>query len=462
MLARTSKSPATTRFASVGVAPAAEELRVTIDGSDEAAVEMLTTADDGEAAEAADDGKPTETAEAAEAAPADVEATEGAGAAAAASPADDPLAAGAAEAPQDAGEAEAAEPEQQGGHVQLPAAEAAERHREAEGEGEEQQEEAGQQQAGRQRPALRAFLLKPETGRTHQLRVALKSLGAPVLGDEVRGGVHGSLWQQYGERRVGGLQVRRWCCQGGLAAELLGDFSSGCVFGGGPVRDCRMPPVVLSLAYSGRQGTLAACWHVARTIPHGHSSPPHCLPTWVPPPACSATPSRRRQPKWTAATCIAPRYASRCAAPPPCRWEPGGRTAEGGGKEGAAGPQARRVLRLHAASVHQCACVGTPLLPPAARTSPAQVVCAPTAGRHFTTDAFQAQFAAWFPPGAPMLLLLLLLLLLLCCDRACCNPETWVRRTGRHMPPITTFWWCLEGHRAGIRCDTAHVLSLLL
>ena len=33
------------------------------------------------------------------------------------------------------------------------------------------------------RPGLRAFLLRPETGRTHQLRVALKSLGAPVLGD---------------------------------------------------------------------------------------------------------------------------------------------------------------------------------------------------------------------------------------------------------------------------------------
>jgi tRNA pseudouridine32 synthase/23S rRNA pseudouridine746 synthase len=31
--------------------------------------------------------------------------------------------------------------------------------------------------------ALRAFLLKPHTGRTHQLRVALKCLGAPVLGD---------------------------------------------------------------------------------------------------------------------------------------------------------------------------------------------------------------------------------------------------------------------------------------
>ena len=31
--------------------------------------------------------------------------------------------------------------------------------------------------------ALRAFLLKPLTGRTHQLRVAMKSLGSPVLGD---------------------------------------------------------------------------------------------------------------------------------------------------------------------------------------------------------------------------------------------------------------------------------------
>lgn len=36
------------------------------------------------------------------------------------------------------------------------------------------------------RPGIRAFLVKPESGRTHQLRVALKSLGSPVLGDEVR------------------------------------------------------------------------------------------------------------------------------------------------------------------------------------------------------------------------------------------------------------------------------------
>ena len=33
------------------------------------------------------------------------------------------------------------------------------------------------------RPGLRLFVLKPMTGRTHQLRVAMKSLGAPVLGD---------------------------------------------------------------------------------------------------------------------------------------------------------------------------------------------------------------------------------------------------------------------------------------
>lgn len=33
------------------------------------------------------------------------------------------------------------------------------------------------------RPGLRLYVLKPLTGRTHQLRVAMKSLGAPILGD---------------------------------------------------------------------------------------------------------------------------------------------------------------------------------------------------------------------------------------------------------------------------------------
>jgi len=38
------------------------------------------------------------------------------------------------------------------------------------------------------RPSLRLMLLRPETGRTHQLRVALKSLGAPIFGDALYGG----------------------------------------------------------------------------------------------------------------------------------------------------------------------------------------------------------------------------------------------------------------------------------
>jgi len=35
------------------------------------------------------------------------------------------------------------------------------------------------------RPGLRLYVLKPLTGRTHQLRVAMKSLGAPILGDRL-------------------------------------------------------------------------------------------------------------------------------------------------------------------------------------------------------------------------------------------------------------------------------------
>jgi len=35
---------------------------------------------------------------------------------------------------------------------------------------------------------LRAFLLKPYSGKTHQLRVAMKSLSAPILGDELYSG----------------------------------------------------------------------------------------------------------------------------------------------------------------------------------------------------------------------------------------------------------------------------------
>ncbi|WP_434355690.1 TIGR01621 family pseudouridine synthase [Parasalinivibrio latis] len=36
--------------------------------------------------------------------------------------------------------------------------------------------------------AFRALLCKPHTGKTHQIRVAMKSVGAPLLGDELYGG----------------------------------------------------------------------------------------------------------------------------------------------------------------------------------------------------------------------------------------------------------------------------------
>jgi tRNA pseudouridine32 synthase/23S rRNA pseudouridine746 synthase len=34
-------------------------------------------------------------------------------------------------------------------------------------------------------PGLRLFLVKPLTGKTHQIRVALKSIGSPILGDDL-------------------------------------------------------------------------------------------------------------------------------------------------------------------------------------------------------------------------------------------------------------------------------------
>ncbi len=36
-------------------------------------------------------------------------------------------------------------------------------------------------------PGLRVYLVKPQSGKTHQIRVALKAIGAPILGDTLYG-----------------------------------------------------------------------------------------------------------------------------------------------------------------------------------------------------------------------------------------------------------------------------------
>ncbi|MGI0153672.1 TIGR01621 family pseudouridine synthase [Pseudidiomarina sp. WS423] len=50
------------------------------------------------------------------------------------------------------------------------------------------------------KPGYRYYVLKPSTGKTHQLRVALKSLGTPICGDQRYGGeaaqhLHLHAWQ---------------------------------------------------------------------------------------------------------------------------------------------------------------------------------------------------------------------------------------------------------------------------
>ncbi|OOF80628.1 TIGR01621 family pseudouridine synthase [Rodentibacter caecimuris] len=46
-------------------------------------------------------------------------------------------------------------------------------------------------------PNLRLFILKPQTGKTHQLRVAMKSLGSPILGDDLYGKNTGEIDRTY-------------------------------------------------------------------------------------------------------------------------------------------------------------------------------------------------------------------------------------------------------------------------
>ena len=54
---------------------------------------------------------------------------------------------------------------------------------------------------------LRAFVLKPTTGKTHQIRVAMKSLGSPVLGDERYASALEARLQQRGYLHAAALRL---------------------------------------------------------------------------------------------------------------------------------------------------------------------------------------------------------------------------------------------------------------
>lgn len=62
------------------------------------------------------------------------------------------------------------------------------------------------------KPGTRGFVIKPYSGQTHQIRVALKSIGAPILGDELYGGasadrLHLHAWQLHLPFSTGTISV---------------------------------------------------------------------------------------------------------------------------------------------------------------------------------------------------------------------------------------------------------------
>ena len=62
------------------------------------------------------------------------------------------------------------------------------------------------------KPGTRGFVVKPYSGQTHQIRVALKSVGAPILGDELYGGasadrLHLHAWQLHLPFSTGTISV---------------------------------------------------------------------------------------------------------------------------------------------------------------------------------------------------------------------------------------------------------------
>ncbi|WP_199911589.1 TIGR01621 family pseudouridine synthase [Dongshaea marina] len=60
---------------------------------------------------------------------------------------------------------------------------------------------------------MRAFLLRPQTGKTHQIRVALKSLGSPILGDSLYSGSSGDRCYLHAWALAFTLNGRDYCYQ---------------------------------------------------------------------------------------------------------------------------------------------------------------------------------------------------------------------------------------------------------
>lgn len=58
---------------------------------------------------------------------------------------------------------------------------------------------------------LRLFVLRPHTGKTHQLRVAMKSVGAPILGDERYGGATADRCYLHSYQIAFTFHNQSWC-----------------------------------------------------------------------------------------------------------------------------------------------------------------------------------------------------------------------------------------------------------
>ena len=82
-------------------------------------------------------------------------------------------------------------------------------------------------------PNLRLFVLQPQTGKTHQLRVAMKNLSSPILGDTLYGGTPAErlflhAWRLEFEYRGGAFSV---CAplDGRWPSEIPGTFRAPAV-----------------------------------------------------------------------------------------------------------------------------------------------------------------------------------------------------------------------------------------